>query len=521
MELATAPAYVSIPAVQQAIKTLQGQQVHPFFIAYLHLRAIARVQQRTDGLTPAWGALRPHLNMPGGPPGKPYYRPLHHRVNDPNNYWMNRNLAGSFAPRSLREGAVAKVVTVDDGRFTLHANHAHLAREHLLFGAQIPTVAFAAFWYRDYAIESDAEPASALRALVANDFALPGTRGDLAEIFSGSDDNTPLGVDVPLFEDADVDRRSLSWVGHSTARRSAEPTRHLSANDLGVGNEAAVATHASNRPDDTFRLPDDDPVLNEVLTLLEDEFGGIILVGPPGTSKTWYAAQIANRLTDNHDSRRRFIQFHPSYQYEDFMEGFVPRDDGTFELVPKHFVHLCEMATREPENTVVLVIDELSRGDVGRIFGEALTYIEKSKRGIPFFLASGRSCSVPPNLVILATMNPLDRGVDDIDAAFGRRFAKISMEPSAEILRRRLEGNGLDPDLIDGVVEFLGTMKKRASLNPAASIGHAYFHGVKDRDALRRVWRNQLSFLLESAYRNEPAVFAEIASEWDAIFGSE
>src|SRR4051794_34038248 len=109
-------------------------------------------------------------------------------------------------------------------------------------------------------------------------------------------------------------------------QRSAEPLRRLSASDLGIGAEPAIKTHSSNRPDDP-PLSNDDPLFLSVQALLE-QYGGVIFTGPPGTSKSWYAAKIGSKLAGDDESRIRFIQFHPSYQYEDFMQGFVPKENG-------------------------------------------------------------------------------------------------------------------------------------------------------------------------------------------------
>jgi 5-methylcytosine-specific restriction protein B len=210
-------------------------------------------------------------------------------------------------------------------------------------------------------------------------------------------------------------------------------------------------------------------------------------------------------LTDGDESRRRFVQFHPSYQYEDFMQGYVPRPDGDgFLFKDKYFVEMCRTAHESPDKRFVLVIDELSRGDPGRVFGEALTYVERSKRGLQFDLASGQALTVPSNLVVLATMNPLDRGVDEVDAAFERRFAKIAMEPDREILERRLEQNGVEEYLRRGVLNFFGRANSYAAQTPQGAIGHTYFWNVIDQATLRSVWEHQLRFLIEKAYRLDP-----------------
>lgn len=298
-----------------------------------------------------------------------------------------------------------------------------------------------------------------------------------------------------------------------------ERVRTLTADELGIGAEYAIADHSSSRPDDPG-LEDDDPHYLEVISLL-DYFGGVIFTGPPGTSKTWYAAQIGTKLVDGDRDRIRFVQFHPSYQYEDFIQGFVPREDGNgFELKEKLFLDLCRRASADGTKRYVLVIDELSRGDPGRIFGEALTYIERSKRGLPFLLASGRASVVPENLVVLATMNPLDRGVDEVDAAFERRFAKIAMDPDRNILQSILDINGVTEPLRRRITGFFDLANGRAKTTPQAAIGHTYFTDVRDEESLWRVWNHQLKFLVDKAYRLDPSARVEIAEAFERIFRS-
>lgn len=302
-------------------------------------------------------------------------------------------------------------------------------------------------------------------------------------------------------------------------KRSAEPLRRLSATDLDIGASLAMHSHSSNRPDDP-PLADDHPLLLEVRELLS-RFGGVIFSGPPGTSKSYFAAKVGTKLADDDESRIRFVQFHPSFQYEDFMEGFVPNQLGTgFVMVPKHFVAMSRQAS-EPDNrdkTFVLVVDELSRGDPGRIFGEALTYVERSKRGLTFQLASGDSLSVPDNLAILATMNPLDRGVDEVDAAFERRFARIAMEPDAEILRSMLSANDVVPAMQEKIISFFNMINGRARSIPQAAVGHTFFSDVHDHTTLHSVWDHQLKFLVAKAFRLDQETRRAVEIEWERLF---
>jgi 5-methylcytosine-specific restriction protein B len=298
--------------------------------------------------------------------------------------------------------------------------------------------------------------------------------------------------------------------------RTHDPVRLLDAETLGVGSDVAVGEHGSNRPDDP-PLDRDDPRLMEVRELLQT-YGGVIFSGPPGTSKSYMANKIGSALAGD-PARKAFVQFHPSYQYEDFVQGFVPNEDGDgFTMKAKIFLQMCIDAAADPEHTYVIVIDELSRADPGRVFGEALTYVEHSKRGLEVELASGQMAVVPPNLVVLATMNPLDRGVDEVDAAFERRFARIAMEPDPAILAEFLQRAGVDETLQRRLRAFFGKVNAQAKRTPLSAVGHTFFIDVEDEASLQRVWDYQLRFLFEKAYRLDPDGLAEVEADWRRIF---
>jgi 5-methylcytosine-specific restriction protein B len=274
-------------------------------------------------------------------------------------------------------------------------------------------------------------------------------------------------------------------------------------------------------PDEPLPLPENDPLLRTVKELLA-YYGGVILTGPPGTGKSWSAQRLAITLAGS-QNRVRSIQFHPSYQYEDFVQGYVPGEAG-FQLKAKHLLEMAAEAGEQPEFIFVLVIDELSRGDAARIFGEGLTYVEKSKRGQEFSLASGERCTLPENLVFITTMNPLDRGVDDVDAAFERRFAKVPMDPDVGVLGEMLDRAGLSDPTRGRLIHFFVEMNRRAQAVPQTALGHTYFATAGSERALRRAWNHQLRFFFEKAYRLDPDGYREVCTAWDRVFsrsGSE
>ncbi|QCQ17263.1 McrB family protein [Microbacterium sp. RG1] len=291
--------------------------------------------------------------------------------------------------------------------------------------------------------------------------------------------------------------------------------RLLEADDLGIGVHAkAEAGHASSAPDAPV-VTDEHPRVREIVRLA-GIYGGVILTGPPGTSKSFFAAAAAAMLAGD-KSRYSFVQFHASYQYEDFMVGYSPTKSG-FEEKTGPFLKLVDAATRDPEHTYVLVIDELSRADVGRVFGEALTYVERSKRELPFLIANGREIKVPSNLVILATMNPFDRGVDEVDAAFERRFAKVSMEPDRLQLLSILGDSGLEDAVQHRVAGWFGKVNGLSKTNPAAAVGHAYFAGITDESSLADLWDYQLQYVVDRAFRRDRNTGTEVEAAWKRIF---
>lgn len=292
--------------------------------------------------------------------------------------------------------------------------------------------------------------------------------------------------------------------------RSEEKTRSLDAHAMRLTNPSAIN---AEQP-----ISDDDAHLVRVRELLDDGYAGVIFTGPPGTSKSWYASQIGSKLVGFDPDRIRFIQFHASYQYEDFVEGFVPVEGGGFQLVPKHLLEMCDVAKNAGGKLCVLVIDELSRSDPARVFGEALTYIEMTKREKKFRISSGREIAIPNNLVFLATMNPVDRGVDEVDAALERRFAKIAMNPDNEILRRFLEDKGMEVGLLNRVIAFFNFLNGGGNKNQMSRVGHAYLYGVVDEAGLNRLWQNQLYFHFEKAFRLDPEGFDDIKNRWNKIF---
>ena len=292
--------------------------------------------------------------------------------------------------------------------------------------------------------------------------------------------------------------------------------RELTAAELGILSPELKQFEApASAASDDGPLPDEHPVWMAVRDTMADGYGGAILTGIPGTGKSRMAALVADKLTDGQATRSLFVQFHASYQYEDFIEGYVPVGDA-FSRELKTFALLCLDASENPNDQFVIVIDEISRADVARVFGEALTYMERSKRGKSFKLASGTDLTVPDNIFLLATMNPWDRGVDELDAALERRFAFIDMPPREEELRAILVANAAADELVERLVEFFRFLNNHP--NERYHVGHGFFVHVRDIPSLKRLWQFQLSHVLRRACRDDDGTFDAIKRRWYELF---
>ena len=276
--------------------------------------------------------------------------------------------------------------------------------------------------------------------------------------------------------------------------------------------------------DDTIledTLSDDDPIWKQTRDLLDHHSSGVLLSGPPGTSKTWYASKIAIKLTNGKAKCISHVQFHPSYSYDDFIEGYVANGTADlsgktelFKVVDKIFLKICRKASNDPDEQYVLVIDEFSRSDPSRIFGELLTYIEKDYRNKEFTLSySGEKSFIPSNIIILGTMNPYDKSVADLDAAIERRFDIVPLEPSIEILKEFAKTNEMESALMGKIIDFFTDVNKKCP----HGFGHTYFLNAKDENDIVRIWNHKLRFIFEKMFRFELQVYTDIKNNYKSI----
>jgi len=208
----------------------------------------------------------------------------------------------------------------------------------------------------------------------------------------------------------------------------------------------------------------------------------IILEGAPGVGKTFIAKRLAYSLIGRKDnSKIKLIQFHQNYSYEDFIEGYRPTEKG-FKLEKGIFYNFCELAKNDPDNNYYMVIDEINRGNLSKIFGELLMLIENDKRGLEYKLTlaySKEEFYIPDNLYIIGLMNTADRSLALIDYALRRRFSFIRIEPSFDnelfIQEFNKKFDVQFNSIIDIIKSINNDIEKDKSLGSGFEIGHSYF----------------------------------------------
>jgi len=282
-------------------------------------------------------------------------------------------------------------------------------------------------------------------------------------------------------------------------------------------------------------------ILGRIQSVL-DRKGQVILYGPPGTGKTYWAEKAANDLAaissfgklfeslsetekksvlgDGQKSALvRLCCFHPAYGYEDFLEGYRPETiDGqvSFKLRDGVFKGMCQDAVDSPERNFYLIVDEINRGDIPRIFGELLTTLEKDKRGKRIVLpVSQEVFSVPKNVFLIGTMNTADRSISLLDAALRRRFGFVEMMPDGKVLKDSAVSGIPLRAWFDALNTRIREHVGRDARN--LQIGHSYLmHGgspLKDFASLKRAFRDDIIPLLEEYCYEDYTTLATILGD--------
>jgi 5-methylcytosine-specific restriction enzyme B len=330
-------------------------------------------------------------------------------------------------------------------------------------------------------------------------------------------------------------RRSVQWLnldqpvqrGDLSAGAVGKLTGQAAVSELGPYSDEILARAEADSADttttpasaevglDAFELPNPTQALadklfvplawlREVIDLLRER-GQIVFYGPPGTGKTYLAQHLAEFLTET-GGEHRLVQFHPSYAYEDFFEGFRPRPGETpgsivFDLVPGPLRRIAKLADADPYRPYVLIIDELNRANLAKVFGELYFLLEYRTRTVSLQYSSDEDFTLPRNLLVIGTMNTADRSIALVDQAMRRRFDFVPLFPGREplvgMLRRWLADNAISripADLLDALNGMLG--------DPDTAIGPSYFMTDRARTeaGLRRIWQTAILPLLEERF---------------------
>lgn len=239
----------------------------------------------------------------------------------------------------------------------------------------------------------------------------------------------------------------------------------------------------------------------------------VILQGAPGVGKTFAAKRLAYSMMGVKDQDRvMMVQFHQSYTYEDFIEGFRPSSTSNgFEIKKGSFYNFCKRAADDLDHEYFFIIDEINRGNLSKIFGELFMLIENDKRGNALqLLYSDEKFFVPANVYIIGMMNTADRSLAMLDYALRRRFAFFEMRPgfNSEGFREyKMELNNSRFDALIDCVEKLNTViAEDESLGDGFCIGHSYFCNLKavSDKALSNIVEYELVPLLKEYWYDEP-----------------
>lgn len=273
-----------------------------------------------------------------------------------------------------------------------------------------------------------------------------------------------------------------------------------------------------------------------------DRKGQVVLYDPPGTGKTYWAERTANDLAAlsafgklfealdgkeqevvlGHDENFGLVRlccFHPAYGYEDFIEGYRPHTVNghvTFELRDGIFKKLCDDAVASPNRNFYLIVDEINRGDIPRIFGELLTILEKDKRGKRIVLPVSKAAFfVPRNVFLIGTMNTADRSISLLDAALRRRFGFVELMPDGSVLKDSAVAGIALKAWLEALNARIREHVGRDARN--MQIGHSYLmqagSPLKDMASLKRAIRDDIIPLLEEYCYEDYGTLGRILGE--------
>jgi hypothetical protein len=244
--------------------------------------------------------------------------------------------------------------------------------------------------------------------------------------------------------------------------------------------------------------------------------GQAVFYGPPGTGKTFLAEKLARHLVGGGNGLLELVQFHPAYAYEDFMQGLRPKrvvGGLDYPLEPGRFLDFCKKA-RTREGVSVLIIDEINRANLARVFGELMYLLEyrlTATEGIP--LAGGGRFRIPTNVRLIGTMNTADRSIALVDHALRRRFAFFALAPDYDVLRRyhKARETGFP---VENLIKQL-TLLNAAINDLHYSLGISFFMRPNLAAELQDIWTMEVEPYLEEYFFDQRDKFQQF--RWDKV----
>ena len=295
-----------------------------------------------------------------------------------------------------------------------------------------------------------------------------------------------------------LDAQSVVWGVRDARNETSVDGGQASDDDQGAPENDDESRHDPDLPalaEEVF-LPVD--FLEGIDTLLKDK-KQVIFQGPPGTGKTYVAQKLAKCLAGAAGAKERvtLVQFHPSYAYEDFVQGFRPASTGNgqvgFELRDGPLLRAAERARQEPNADHFLVIDEINRGNIAKVFGELYFLLEYRDEAMSLQY-SDKPFSLPRNLYIIGTMNTADRSIALVDLALRRRFYFVEFHPDDEPVRDVLhDWLAVKSPGMEWVADVVKNVNEKLKDDRHAAIGPSYFmkDGL-DTKAVERIWKHSV-----------------------------
>ena len=211
------------------------------------------------------------------------------------------------------------------------------------------------------------------------------------------------------------------------------------------------------------------------------------------------AKHLARHLIGGGDGFDEIVQFHPAYAYEDFIEGIRPKSNEAggleYPMIPGRFLEFCEKSKSRKGNCV-LIIDEINRADLAKVFGELMYLLEHRKELIP--LSGGRLFQIPKNVQIIGTMNTADRSIALVDHALRRRFAFLRLGPNYDVLQRYHEKRKANFS-IKGLIESLRNLNNQIN-DPHYEVGISFFLRDNLENDIEDIWNMEIEPYLEEYY---------------------